>query len=156
MNKLPARGFTLIELMVAIAISMLLVAGGLAAYRGTGDREKVKQAGLGFQTNLKAFQQKALSGEKPTGCLGSLDGFRVEADAGLTSYTVKAECAVVDGPITSFELDDEVGFLAEFTDIVFYTLRSELDGDQTITLAAGDYSYQITIEAGGVIQGQML
>ncbi len=151
-------GFTFIELMVTVTIGLILVAGGLAAYRGAGAREEVKQAGYSFQTNLKAFQQKALSGEKPVGCLGSLEGYRVEADPLLTKYTVKAECTIVDGPETEFELSDEVVFDAAFLDIVFYVLKSEVVGAQTITLNSGDasYSYEVIVELGGVIRGGML
>ena len=130
----------------------------MAAYRGTGEREEVKQAGLSFQTNLRSFQQKALSGEKPDGCLGSLEDFRVEADPGLSQYTVKAECSISDGPVTSFDLIEGVEFSDAFSDIVFYTLKSEIDGAQTITLnSSGDsYTYEVMIETGGVIQGELL
>ncbi len=153
-----AQGFTFVELMVTITIGMILVAGGLAAYRGAGEREELKQAGFSFQTNLKSFQQKALSGEKPAGCLGTLEDFRVQADAGLTSYSVMAECSTVDGPETDFELITGVEFSAEFSDIVFYTLESTLDGAQTIDLItdSGEYTYQLTIESTGVIRGEML
>jgi prepilin-type N-terminal cleavage/methylation domain-containing protein len=152
------RGFTLIELMVTIAIGMVLVGGGLAAFRGAGAKEGLKQASYSFQSNLRLFQQKALSGEKPVGCLGDLEGYRVEADSGLTEYKVKAECGIVDGPETEFELDGGIEFEAEFSDIVFYVLKSNIVGAQVITLnsSEGDHSYEVTIESSGVIRGELL
>ena len=113
---------------------------------------------MSFQTNLRAFQQKALSGEKPVGCLGSLEDFRVEADVGLSMYTVKAECSITDGPVTEFDLIDGVLFDVAFSDIVFYTLKSEVDGAQVVSInsSGGSYIYQVTIESGGVIQGQLI
>jgi|APSaa5957512622_1039677.scaffolds.fasta_scaffold08112_6 prepilin-type N-terminal cleavage/methylation domain-containing protein len=154
----PAQGFTLIELMITVAIGIVMVGGGLAAYRGAGEREEVKLAGLGFQTNLKSFQQKAFAGEKPVGCLGTLEDFRIEVGAGLGSYIVKAECSLVDGPETEFELIQGVEFDAIFSDLIFYTLKSEIGGAQTIVInsAEGNYTYEITVEASGVIQGELL
>ena len=154
----PAQGFTLIELMISVAIGIILVGGGMAAYRGTGEREEVKQAGLSFQTNLRAFQQKAASGEKPVGCLGTLDDFRIEADIDLSSYSVKAECTISDGPTTEFSLIEGIEFDAGFSDIVFYSLKSEINGAQVVTINSreGNYTYEVTIEASGVIQGELL
>ena len=151
-------GFTLIELMVTIAIGLILVGGGLAAFRGAGTKEDLKQAGYSLQTNLRLFQQKASSGEKPVGCLGDLEGFRVEADPGLTMYQVKAECGIADGPETEFELTGGAVFEAEFSDIVFYVLKPEPGGAQTITLNSedGEYSYEVIIESSGVIRGGIL
>jgi prepilin-type N-terminal cleavage/methylation domain-containing protein len=156
--KINQCGFTLIELMVTIAIGLILIGGGLAAFRGAGAKEELKQAGYSFQINLRSFQQKSLSGEKPVDCLGDLQGFRAESDPDLSSYKVKAECALVDGPETEFELGGEAVFEAEFSDIVFYVLKSGPLGAQTIVLnsSEGDYSYEVIIESTGVIRGGLL
>lgn len=161
--RLPARGFTLIELMVAVAIGLILVGGGLAAFRGAGAKEEIKQAGYTFQINLRLFQQKALSGEKPVGCLGDLDGYRVMVEAdpdpdSLNKYKVKAECSLADGPETEFELEGGAVFEAEFTDIFFKILKAEPVGAQVIILnsSEGDYSYEVTVESSGVIRGGLL
>jgi len=54
--KKPA-GFTLIEILVTVVISGILFGGGIAAFRGIGARQNLKQAGIEFQSNLRAFQQ---------------------------------------------------------------------------------------------------
>jgi len=154
--KKPA-GFTLIEILVTVVISGILFGGGIAAFRGIGARQNLKQAGIEFQSNLRSFQQKALSSEKPSDCSGTLDGFRVQFDPDLTSYSVKAECSTNDGLEIEFSLTEGVKFTSEFSDMVFYTLKAEVEGaPQTITLTNGSLQYQVIIESSGVIRGGML
>lgn len=153
------RGFTLIELLVAVAIGMVLVAGGLAAYRGTGERQALKQAGISFQTNLKMFQQKVLSGEKPADC-GPADiyeGFEVSY-VNATSYTATPICQIATPAGRTYTLPEEVEFMAAFSPntIFFPVLKSVLTGAQTITLTSGSFSYEVVIESSGVIRGEML
>jgi len=151
------RGFTLIELMVAVTIGMVLVAGGLAAYRGTGERQTLKQAGISFQTNLKMFQQKVLSGEKPADC-GPADiyeGFEVSY-VDTASYTATPICQEAMPAGRTYTLPEEVKFGAwSPTTIFFPVLKSVLTGAQTITLISGSFFYDVVIEPSGVIRGEM-
>jgi len=151
-------GFTLIELMIAVVIGAVLFSGGLAAYRGFGDRQTLKQAGATFRSNLRLFQQKALSGEKPSECLADdvFEGFEVSY-VNETSYLAAPICqsAIPDGE--TFMLAEEVEFLGVGWDTIFFpVLRSELTGAQTITLSLSSFSYQVVIESSGVIRGEML
>jgi prepilin-type N-terminal cleavage/methylation domain-containing protein len=149
-------GFTLIELLVAVAIGAILVAGGLAAYRGIGEKQTLKQAGLELETNLRSVQKKALSGEKPTGCSGVLQGFRVKYKSS-TSYAVQADCSLTNSPEQEFNLPEGVEFSAAFSeDIFFPVLKSGLIGAQTLTLQSDSFSYQVIVGSSGVIQGEML
>jgi len=152
-------GFTLIELLISLVIGGLLLVAGLAAYRGFGEKQSVKQAGVTFQTNLKLAQQKALSGEKPIECMSGdrLQGYRVTYED-ADSYSVQAVCETAVPLATMIDLDDEVEFLAVFSpmEIYFPVLTSEVIGAQTITLFFGSYSYEVVIGSSGVIKGQLL
>ncbi|MFH2061589.1 MAG: prepilin-type N-terminal cleavage/methylation domain-containing protein [Candidatus Beckwithbacteria bacterium] len=153
--KKTALGFTLIELLVAVGIGLILVAGGLAAYKGMGEKQKVKQAGVTFETNLRLFRQKAMSGEKPAGC-EFLQNYTVTY-TDSSSYTVQAMCSTGTPGSTTFTLGEGVLFTgAGFGDIIFLTLKTWIDSVKTITLKAGSYSYEVNIEKGGVISGKML
>lgn len=150
------RGFSLIELLVVMAISLVLISGGLAAYRGMNDKQSMKQAGLSLETNLRLFQEKALSGEKPSDCVGSLIGFRVQY-LSPTQYSVRSECSSSNGTETSFDLLDESQFDSSFSeDIFFPVLKSEVIGAQTIVLNLDVFSYQVIVESSGVIRGSSL
>ncbi|KKR76039.1 MAG: hypothetical protein UU21_C0020G0016 [Candidatus Levybacteria bacterium GW2011_GWA2_40_8] len=151
-------GFTLIEILVTVVISGILFGGGIAAYRGIGDKQAVKQNGATFLSNLRAFQQKALASEKPADCgANKLESFKVSY-VNVSSYSVKASCV---GTATTITLTDEVEFTAGFNDIDFQVLKAEvlnggIEEEQTITLQKGSTSYQVTIEQRGVISGKLL
>lgn len=152
------RGFTFIELMVVVAIGAILTAGGLAAYRGVGEKEGLKQAGLTFESNLKLTQRKALAGEKPDDC-GSLSSFRVLPGGDLESYLVLPQCSLLpDPPATEYTLDKGVRFATQITPIDFEVLRQGVSGAQTIILTtdSGSFSYQVVVEESGVIRGKPL
>lgn len=150
------RGFTLIELMIAVVLTGLLVNGGLAAYRGVGERQKVKQAGISFQTNLKSYQQKALAGEKPDACADpdTLSGYRVMRIS-LTSYSVRAICDTAVPAAVAVNLDEGIKFSSNFN-VFFPVLGGPVTGATAITLQNADasYNYQVTVESLGVIRGE--
>jgi len=152
------KGFTLIELLVAIAIGGILFSGGLAAYRGIGEKQTVKQAGISFQSKLRLFQQKALAGEKPSECdiPGEiLEGYRVDWESS-TSYIMTAVCSITSPTENTINLVENVAFGGNFGTIFFPVLRSELTGAQVITLTNGTFSYEVEIQSTGVIKGEML
>lgn len=149
------RGFTLIELLIAVAIGAVLFSGGLAAYRGMGERQSLKQGGRIFQSNLRLFQQKALAGEKPTDCeLVIFEGFEVSF-ANKTSYSARPVCGGAMPTGKTYSLPEEVEFGDVPETIFFPVLRSELTGAQTITLGIGGFYYDVEIESTGVIRGKM-
>ena len=153
------KGFTLIELMIAVVISGLLLTGALAAYRGLNTKQVVKQAGISFQTDLKSYQQKALAGTKPEECGAgdSIEGYQVSY-VDEDSFSVVAVCSLGQPAATEGNLPQGVEFQAVFnpSDIFFPVLVSEVSGAQTIILTNDTYSYQVIIEPSGVIRGQML
>lgn len=152
------RGFTFIELMVVVAIGAILTAGGLAAYRGVGEKEGLKQAGLTFESNLKLVQRRALSGEKPDGCTGTLLSFRVFAGGDNHSYLVAAQCSLASPGVISYQLDEGANFQMPITTLDFAVLRNGVSGAQTIILTtdSASFSYQVVIEESGVIRGKPL
>lgn len=150
-------GFTLIELLVSISIGLLLASGGLAAYRGMGNKQAIKLAGSEFKTNLKLFQQKALSGEKPVGCI-ELQGYEVNY-VSSSSYSVQAICSVGSGVMTVFNFDNGVEFLTDFDKIEFSTIKTSIAGaSQVISLSTSEssYEYQVKVSESGVISEEML
>jgi len=146
------QGFTLIELIVAVAIGAVLIAGGMAAYKGVGEKQNLKQAGLEFKTNLTSTQKKALSGEKPSGCTGSLESFEVDY-VSESEYSVQANCSVFSPEAEGVSLPEEVSFSAPFSTITFPVLSAGLSGGQTIVISSDSFSYQVVVEPSGVIEG---
>lgn len=160
--RLPALrfGFTLIEMMVVITISGILVAGGLAAYKGISEKENLKQAGLTMESNLKLAARRAQAGDKPENCGGSLTSFSVSAVGGdNTKYQIQALCSSASAAAVEYVLGDGVEFQQVLpTPIEFLPLRNGVIGGQTITLTttSGAFSYQVIVESSGVIRGNLL
>lgn len=152
-------GFTIIELMITVVIGALLITGAMAAYRGLGARQSVKQAGISFQTDLKSYQQKAFTGTKPFECGAgdTIEGYRVSY-VDSDTFSVIAVCGSGSPGSTEFNLPEGVKFQAVFnpSDIFFPVLTAEVTGAQTILLTKGTYAYQVVIEPSGVIRGEFL
>lgn len=85
-----SRGYTLIELMVALTIAALLFLVGYSSYREFVRRQALDNTYKELKSDLKLTQQLALSGEKPSSCTGSLFGYEVAF--AQDSYTVSASC----------------------------------------------------------------
>lgn len=151
------QGFTIVELLIAVTLAGILTSAGIAAYRGLGEKQKVKQAGMTMVTNLKNIQQKALASEKPEECddPDELEGYRVSY-VDSDTYEIRAICSIAIPSETELNLTEGVEFSSSFSVINFYVLRPQIDGAQTITIGSDDYSYEVTIEASGVIYGEML
>ena len=72
------RGFTLVEMLVVMAIVALMAGAGIAAYVKFNNTRKVEQAAMDFAMYLKTQQKRADAGEKPDVCqFAILDGYKV-------------------------------------------------------------------------------
>lgn len=152
------KGFTLIELVISVAIMGMLVAGGIAAYRTFNTRQLVMSAGKEYVQLLRVAQKKAKSGEKPAGCT-TLAGYRVSVVANGSRASTYALC---DGGSVSI-LDNEKDFPSE----VIFSQNATLDfqvlfggvvgyGTVTITNVTASSSYEIQITSEGSITGTEL
>lgn len=152
------KGFTLIELVVSVAIIGMLVGGGIAAYRTFNTKQLVMSAGKEYVQLLRVAQKKAKSGEKPVGC-NTLAGYRVSVLANDSRVSTYALC---DGGSVSI-LDNEKYFSSE----VIFSQNSTLDfqvlfggvvgfGTVTITNLNASSSYEIQITSEGSITGTEL
>lgn len=88
------RGFTLVELMLAVAITASLVGLGFVRYKDLNRTQLVKNAGLTLKNNLRDIETNSLTGIKPVGCLAGqvLTGYRVTIFATMTQYVSTAYC----------------------------------------------------------------
>jgi len=151
------RGFTLIELLVSVAISGILIGAALASYRGMSAKQQVKQAGISLVTDLKSFQQKASAGQKPSDCVGQLSGYRVIKIASEdTNYRMQPVCTTSSPAEKTINLPEGITFQTDTFDLFFPVLGGLVTGAQTIIVEKDSYRYQVTIEAFGVIRGEML
>lgn len=90
-NSRLVAGYTLLEVLIVVAIIAMLFFGGYASYREFSRRQTLQNFYKEMVVNLALARQKALSGEKPSGCSGSLVGY--EVSFGASSYSVAAVCS---------------------------------------------------------------
>ncbi len=84
-------GYTLLELMMAVAISAMVVGGGISAYNQFSERQRVVNAGQELVVVLRDVQKRAQSAEKPAACSDTLEGWSI-VRTGNNSYDIGADC----------------------------------------------------------------
>lgn len=145
------EGFSLIELLVVVSISLLTIGGGVAAYLDFNQRQDVIEVGRNLESALEAARIKARAGEKPSGC-PTLIGYQVFVDSIANTAQLRAICqggAVVT--ITDYELSKAVTISNDMT-VNFRTLHGGSGGGAVYVGAGGKY-YTVEVGPGGNIKG---
>lgn len=160
------NGFSLIELLVAIAISSALIGVSVAGYRDFASRQAVDAGVRVLYSGLRLAQTKATSGEKPAGCVGSFDGYRfrfLSSGGAITSFETRAVCGgnEVAGTTTLFP-SNLVVTLSPTTPAAFLFKPLGLGTDlapatpATITIsrtvAGATRSFQVTVSSSGEVK----
>lgn len=150
-----SAGFTLIEMLVVIAIMGIIMGGSIAGYIRFNDRQIVLTAGKELLTNIRQAQGRATSGVKtPTTCT-TLTGYRIQASAGASSYTLDSVCSNATYNVQTYTLPSGVTFQSAVS-IVFQGQYGGVTGvtaaGTNITIQGNSLTYVITINgSGGII-----
>lgn len=86
------RGFTLIEMLVAVSIMLVIVGGGMAAFSRFNDRVVVTESARSVQSFLRTAQTKARAGDRPNVVCAKLEGYRVTFVQNLGTVTMTPLC----------------------------------------------------------------
>jgi len=143
--------FTLIELLVVISVIAILFTIGMAAYNEFNRSQILSQAAKNLKNDLRMAQSKALSGEKPAGCTGTLDGYQFVFTN--NTYTLNAICPPNVVLVKSTTLPQNVIFDPVPTQLLtFKVLTRGVDNPQIITLTAFTTKNQtVNVSASGEI-----
>lgn len=143
------KGFTLIEILVAVTILLILSSIGVSNFTTFNDTQGLKQAALDLKSSLRTVQNKAFSGEKPTGC-ASLTGWRITFTA--TTYTTEPACAAASPTASqrTTTLPTGITFSPTPTSVTFavVTGATNLTTVQSLHLAQPGSSKRYTIGVG--------
>jgi len=149
-NQSASKGFTLIEMIIAVTIMMLLLAGTIAGYSSYNDKQKLKQTGLTLKSNLRMARTNAMSGKKPVTCLtgDSLMGYTMSFTD--STYTVTPTCS--SGPVPAdasvVALPDGINFSPVPSNFIYKPLTQGVSGSPTsVILTDGTNSLTLTIDS---------
>lgn len=147
------RGFTLIEILVTLIITMLIFVGTVAGYSRFTDLAKMKQVAATLKNDMRVAQNDALSGIKPLNVsCGSLDGYVFSFTA--NSYSYQAQCdGAPAGRETKVVLPTPVTFSPIPSAVLFDVLTHgvNVNADTTITLTNGNRNYALKLTPLGDI-----
>jgi prepilin-type N-terminal cleavage/methylation domain-containing protein len=151
------KGFTLIEMIVTVAISLVVTGFIIVNYNSYNDVQTLKQAALTLKNNLRFAQSKAATGEKPSPC-SELLGYTVafyNILNDLSYYTIRAECnpGGAQGATISINFPNGVTFSSPPSSFRFnvLSLGTTLNSDLTIQLAGSGKQYWIQVSPGGAM-----
>lgn len=153
-SKVP-NGFTLIELIVSIAILLLLVLGLIASYNNFNQSQQVGQAARTVKASLKLGQSKALSGLKPASGCTELRGYTVSFTG--ATYSMQALCSEAEGLVgatVNLSLPANISFSPVPGSFTFGVVTRGLLGvtsPVTITITGFGKTYTLTVEPNGVV-----
>jgi prepilin-type N-terminal cleavage/methylation domain-containing protein len=135
--SIKIKGFTLVELLITLAVLGTAVGVGTASYVSFNERQIVQQAAEDFKSNLRIAQQRALSGETDSVTCNNLElnGWclsPVKTGSDITSYRFYGSCGPAVAGVTpvTFPLEaqqEEKDLPAGVTMTAFVTRTGDLN-----------------------------
>lgn len=132
------KGFTLVELLVAMTILAVLVGVSVARFRQFNRAQIVKEAAKSFKADLRMAQSKAVTGQKPASGCDYLKGYTVKLQE--DGYRLLALCdsgeVVLPEPYDGLiSLPSQVTFSAFPASLLFKVLGNgvEISGNVSST-----------------------
>lgn len=151
------KGYTLVELLVAITISIIVFSVGLAGYREFSRRQALIGVIKEAKADLRLAQQLALTGQKPENVVCTrLSGYTFSR-ASATSYQLLVNCTNANYVLKSVNMPTDTTISASPTSSVIFKVLGQgtnLTSSLIFTIAntAAGTSGTITVGIGGDVQ----
>lgn len=142
------RGFSLIELLVVVAISMGVIGAIVVNYNSFNEGQKLRQAALTLKSDLRLAQSRAITGLKPSAGCTSLRGYTVTFNQ--NGYSVQALCTEgLAGQAVTVSLPGSVTFSPVPGALTFAVLNGTASSAVTLTLAGINNTYGVQVSSSG-------
>ena len=141
-------GYTLIELLISISITLILITFGLSAYRQMQASQTVAAAESSILTILTDAEKKAAIGYKDPTCIGPYLGIQIAVSAGGNTMTSQALCQGGNGAVVTYTIANAAFSAAN--SLIFQPLAQgvSLSGGSSLnldyTLSGSTYRFVIT------------
>lgn len=155
------KGYTLIEILVALTIIGLLFAVGYAGFRDFSRRQIVKDAAKEIQGDLRLAQGNAITGQKPEGCnsLKTLDSYSFNVvSLSPAEYSIEANCGSSAIIVKSVNLPSGITLSAPTPNPLKFKVLGQgtnIGTDNwvlTLTQVGTGNTTSVTVTAGGEIK----
>lgn len=148
------KGYTLIEILVVLAIMSLLFNFGSAGFRDFARRQALSGTAKNIQGDLRLAQANAATGQKPSGCTTTLDSYSFNVKS-ASRYTIEANCAV-STIVKDVNLPSGITISTPSLNPLKFKVLSQgtnLTSDWTLTLSqTGTNPVMVTVTPGGEIK----
>jgi prepilin-type N-terminal cleavage/methylation domain-containing protein len=151
-SKIHEAGFTLLELLVAISVTLLLVGVMVSGYTSFNETQSVTQAALTFKNNVHAASVNAQAVKKPSSGCTQLTGYTVTFAS--DRYTIQAQCTEgLVGDIREVRLPSGVTFSPVPSPVTFLALTAKLSSPATVNVSfvGRTKTYQLILAGNGEI-----
>jgi len=150
------KGFTLVELLIAMSILVTLLGAGLASFNSFNRRERLKQTALTLKSTLRLAQTKAISVEKPTSGCTDFVGMRIRFT--VNSYSMEHECSPegIVGDADTITFSGGIVFSPVPSDFTFMTQTNtiNIDSPASLTIINGSETYNLTVSPNGSVNDE--
>lgn len=155
---IKAKGYTLIEILIALSITALIFGLGYLGYRDFARRQLVNSAAQTLVGDLRLAQEQANAGKKVEGCV-VLDGYKFFINAPAKEYQISASCSDQDYLIKTVSISSQITVTAPTTNPIIFRpigLGTNIPMNTSVTIVLAqpgiNYSVPVTIGSGGDIQ----
>ncbi len=163
-HRSALQGFSLVELLVVVAIIAILSGVSLVGYNRFQERQGALVAAYQLATDLRDVQQKALSGQKPTGWCNltttdQLTSWRLLFNT-TTTYQIVGVCSTGTTTIDKTVTLPNSATGPNGTGVDFSALTGATTSSGTISfavqriVASGTYSFTVQVNQAGAVTVQ--
>lgn len=150
------RGYTLIEIIVVVAIMGLMVGASIAGFNTLNQRQVMLSAGRELMSVMRTAQQRAGSGVKPEDITcGQLLGYSVRGTINSDTYTLNAVClnsgVVQTMLLRSYEMSTGIVFVATFATQFNVQTGGASGNIGNIRIRSSFYTYTLNVTSAGDI-----
>jgi type IV fimbrial biogenesis protein FimT len=156
MRLINSKGFTIIELIIAISIIALISTIGIASFAGRGKIAELDAAINSVSSYLQLARSRAISQVKPQDpviCTGTLEGYKVVISQANNSYELDIVCGGTTSKISEEVLPTNFSFDNDTTSTSFFfpILTHGVNGSGVISISGYGKKKTITVDSVGGI-----
>lgn len=148
------KGFTLIELMVAVSVGLVVTGMVIVNYNSYNTTQVLRQAALTLKNDIRFVETKAATGVKPSVACATLNGWNMTFTANGYSYAANCNGVATGGSTTiSFPTGVSITSFPSPNPVLFSVLAkgTNMDSDATIRISSYDKVYMLYLGKNGDI-----